>query len=255
MIKKVYFASDFHLGFDATMSSKEREIIIVHWLTEIEDNAEEIYLLGDIFDFWFDYKEVVPKGYALLLGKLKQLRLKGIPIYFFTGNHDMWVFDYFENELDIITYRKPQIKIIKGKKFYLAHGDGLGAIRIRDKMMKKTFANPILQWLFARVHPNTGLSIMKYFSRLSRFSHGEYENNFNHENEFLLTYSEAQLKNHDDIDFFVYGHRHIPIKLTMLNSKTEFINLGDWISHFSYGVFDGNEFGLEYYEKRKETSN
>ncbi len=254
MIKKIYFASDFHLGIDAFMPSKEREILIVEWLTEIEENAEEIYLLGDIFDYWFDYKEAVPKGYTLLLGKLKYLRLKGIPIYFFTGNHDMWMFDYFEKELEIPTYRSSLIKDLKGKKFYLAHGDGLGEIKLRDKLMKKTFANPILQWLFARIHPNTGLSIMRYFSRLSRASHGEYENNFDHDNEFLLHYSEVQLKHNHDIDYFIFGHRHIPIILMMSNSKTKFINLGDWISHFSYGVFDGNNFSLEYYKRPDKCS-
>jgi UDP-2,3-diacylglucosamine hydrolase len=249
MSKNIYFASDFHLGIDASMPSSQREILIVDWLSEIEDSAEEIYLLGDIFDYWFDYKEVVPKGYTLLLGKLKYLRFKGIPIYFFTGNHDMWMFDYFEKELDIPTYRNPLIKNIKGKKFYLAHGDGLGEVKFRDKLMKKTFANPVLQWLFARIHPNTGLSVMRYFSRLSRSSHGDYENNFDHDNEFLLHYSEVQLKHFHDIDYFVFGHRHIPIKLMLSNSKTEFINLGDWISHFTYGVFDGNIFKLEYYQK------
>jgi UDP-2,3-diacylglucosamine hydrolase len=250
MGKKIYFASDFHLGIDAAISSYEREILIVQWLSEIENDAEEIYLLGDIFDYWFDYKEVVPRGYTLLLGKLKYLRIKEVKIFFFTGNHDMWVFDYFEKELDIPTHKAPLLIDLMGKKFFLAHGDGLGPVKFRDKLMKTAFANPILQWLFARIHPNTGISIMRYFSRLSRLSHSEYENTFDHENEFLLAYSKTILKQNTAIDFFVYGHRHIPIMTKIDGSDAQFVNLGDWINHFSYGVFDGNEFSIRFYKKR-----
>jgi len=247
MSKKIYFASDFHLGIDSTLSSKEREIIIVSWLNDIENSAEEIYLLGDIFDFWFDYKEVVPKGYTLLLGKLRYLVLKGIHVFLFTGNHDMWIFDYFEKELEIPTIREPLIKTIYGKNFYLAHGDGLGPVRFRDRIMKKTFANPQLQWLFARIHPNTGLAIMKFFSNASRNSHSEYEKEFNPAKEFLLHYAEEFLKTNQEIDYFIFGHRHIPVRMTLSNGHTEFLNLGDWVTHFSYLVFDGKNISLEYY--------
>lgn len=248
--KKIYFASDFHLGYDGAFSSKEREIKLVSWLNNIEGSAAEIYLLGDVFDYWFEYKEVIPQGFNLLLGKLKELRLKGIPIYFFTGNHDMWVFNYFQDELDIKTYRKPLVKEILGKKFYLAHGDGLGNIPFLDNLMKYTFSNKLLQWLFARIHPNTGIRIMKYFSNLSRNSHSEYDKKFNVEKEFLVNYSIEYLKTDNTIDFFVFGHRHIPIQIDLPNSKTKFINLGDWIYNFSYGVFDGETFKLEFYEPK-----
>ncbi|MGE5355177.1 MAG: UDP-2,3-diacylglucosamine diphosphatase [Deltaproteobacteria bacterium] len=248
MVKKIYFASDFHLGIDAGISSYDREIMLVRWLSDIENDAEEIFLLGDIFDYWFDYREVVPKGFTLLLGKLKYLRLKGIPIYFFTGNHDMWVFDYFEKELDIPTFRKPLIKFLNEKKFYLAHGDGLGNVKFRDKLMKTSFANPLLQWLFARIHPNTGLAIMRFFSKMSRNSHSECDNNFDPDTEYLLNHSKDILNKTSDIDYFVYGHRHIPIKTKIPGHDVEFIYLGDWITHFSYGVFDGKEFRIEYYK-------
>lgn len=248
--KKIYFASDFHLGYDGNISSKEREIKLVKWLNSIEDNAAEIYLLGDIFDYWFEYKEVIPQGFNLLLGKLLELRLKDIPIYFFTGNHDMWVFNYFEDELDIITYRKPIVKDIFGKKFYLGHGDGLGDVPFLDKLMKHTFSNRILQWLFARIHPNTGIKIMKYFSNKSRNSHSEYEKEFKLEKEYLVNYAIEYLKKDSKIDFFVFGHRHIPVKIDLPGSNSKFINLGDWIYNFSYGVFDGETFKLEFYESK-----
>jgi UDP-2,3-diacylglucosamine hydrolase len=250
--KKVFFASDLHLGIDTTISSKDRELLMVSWLSEIEDEACGIYLLGDIFDHWFDYREVVPKGFTLLLGKLKYLRLKGIPIYFFTGNHDMWVFDYFEKELDIPTYKKPIIREIYGKCFYLAHGFGLDNASLSERLMKKMFASPFFQWLYARIHPNTGISIMKYFSRMSRNSHSEYKNDFNPETEKMLAFAEEILDKNTNIDYFVFGHRHIPAKIKMSKDKTEFINIGDWITNFTYGVFDGKEFIIERYDIEKK---
>jgi len=165
--KKIYFASDFHLGSDGKIPGKKREKIVVKWLTSIENDAEALYLMGDIFDYWFEYKEVVPRGFTLLLGKLHNLRLKGIPVFFFTGNHDMWIFDYLEKEMDISIVRKPVIKVLEGKKFFLAHGDGLGKVPLGDRLMKIIFSNRVLQWLFARIHPNTGIRIMKFFSNLT----------------------------------------------------------------------------------------
>lgn len=246
--KKVYFASDFHLGFDGKYSSRDREAMVVSWLDSISVDAEAIYLLGDIFDYWFEYNEVVPKGFALLLGKLRELKNKGISIYFFTGNHDMWVFNYFEEELGIPTIRKPIIKEIFGKKFYLAHGDGMGEISFLDKLMKHGFSNKILQWLFARIHPNSGIKLMKYFSNLSRNSHSEYDSEVNLENETLVLYAKKFLITDATIDYFVFGHRHIVLNIQLDESNSNFINLGDWITHFSYGVYDGEKFSIKYYE-------
>ncbi len=245
---KVYFASDLHLGYNGNLSSDEREKIIVNWLAQVSQDAKEIYLMGDIFDYWFEYAEVVPRGFNLLLGKLRDLRDKGVVIYFFTGNHDMWVFDYFEKELKIPTFRKPVIKEILGKKFYLAHGDGLGEVAFLDRLMKIGFSNKILQWLFARIHPNAGLKIMKYFSNLSRNSHSEYEVKYKEGKEHLVNFAEKYLESDNSIDYFVFGHRHIVLNMLLSDNKTKFVNLGDWISHFSYGVFDGNEFEIAYYE-------
>ncbi len=247
--KKIFFASDFHLGSSGKFSSSEREQKVVQWLNSIEDEASAIYLMGDIFDYWFEYKEVIPKGFTLLLGKLHLLRLKNIPIIVFTGNHDMWLFDYLEKEMDITIEKKPLIKNFNGKKFYLAHGDGLGDVPFLDRLMKKSFSNKFLQWLFARIHPNTGIKIMKFFSNLSRNSHSKYEEQFVPEKEFLLQYAEDYLKKDNSIDYFIFGHRHIPVKYKLSNDRSFMVNLGDWIENFSYGIFDGEHFNLEKYEE------
>lgn len=246
--KKVFFVSDAHLGIDAMISSNKREEKLVRWLEKIEGEADEIYLMGDIFDWWFDYAEVVPKGYVLLLGQLKKMRLNSIPIYFFTGNHDMWIFDYFEKEFGIPTYRKELIKEIYGKKFFLAHGDGLGKITSGDYFMKKTFHHPVLQWIFARIHPNTGMKIMKFFSTRSRDSHSKYDEIFVPAKETLLHFAEEQISNGLSVDYFVFGHRHIPVNMTLSDNKTQFINLGDWITKFTYGVFDREKFEIKIFE-------
>jgi UDP-2,3-diacylglucosamine hydrolase len=246
--KKIFFASDFHLGSDGKFSSKEREKIIVEWLSSIENKAEAIYLMGDIFDYWFEYKEVVPRGFTLLLGKLHDLRLKGVPVIFFTGNHDMWIFDYLEKEMDIQVKRKPVIEIFNNKIFFLAHGDGLGNVPLGDKLMKIAFSNSFLQWLFARIHPNTGIRIMKFFSNVSRNTHSEYSEEFIQEKEFLLQFAEDYIKNDDSIDYFVFGHRHIPVKYPLSNSRSFMVNLGDWIENFTYGEFDGEQFNIRKYD-------
>ena len=245
---KTYFASDFHLGSGSQTSSGEREQRIVSWLDSIENDAKALYLMGDIFDYWFEYGEVVPRGFVLLLGKIKQMTLKGIPVFFFTGNHDMWASGYLEKETGMTLYKKPVVKEIDGKKFFLAHGDGLGGVPLGDKIMKAAFSNKILQWLFARIHPNTGIKIMKFFSNLSRNSHsGEYEK-FSGEEEHLTRFARQYLKKDNTIDYFIFGHRHIPVQYTLSGSKATLVFLGDWIKHFTYGVFDGNQFKLEKYE-------
>ncbi len=155
--KKIFFASDFHLGVPDHNSSIQREKRIVAWLNQIKDEAHSIYLLGDIFDFWFEYKRAIPKGFIRLQGKLAELRDAGIPIYFFTGNHDMWMFDYFPKELDIPVFRSPIVLEHNNQRLLVGHGDGLGPGDNMYKLLKKVFNNSICQWLFARIHPNLGI--------------------------------------------------------------------------------------------------
>lgn len=247
MIKKTYFASDFHLGASAKETSSVRERRIVRWLEMIKKDAAAIYLVGDVFDFWFEYKTVVPKGYIRLLGKLAELRDIGIPIYFFTGNHDMWMFDYFEKELDIPTYRAPIVREINGKTFFIGHGDGLGPGDTGYKFLKKIFNHPFNKWLFARLHPNFGIGLADYWSNRSRDSQPEENYFLGEENEWLIAYANRKLET-INADFFVFGHRHLPIDYTLKNGKSRYINMGDWLNHYSYAVFDGNDMQVQFFE-------
>lgn len=244
--KKIYFASDFHLGVPDQESSLEREKMVVKWLEEIRHDAEEIYLMGDIFDFWFEYKSVVPKGFVRLLGKLAEITDSGIPVYFFTGNHDMWMFGYFPKELNIPVLREPVTKVFNGKKFFLGHGDGLGPGDHGYKFIKKVFANKFCQWLFARFHPNFGMSIAQYWSRKSRIANGSKDEKFHGETgEWLVIYSKEVLQK-EHFDYFLFGHRHLPLDI-QLNEKSRYVNLGEWVNYRSYAVFDGEKLELKYF--------
>lgn len=242
--KKLYFASDFHLGVPDYDSSLTREKRIVRWLDTVSSDAQAIYLLGDIFDFWFEYGHAIPKGFIRLQGKLAELRDKGLPIYFFTGNHDMWMFDYFEKELGIIIYREPQVLEIGNHKLLIGHGDGLGPGDNTYKFLKKFFNSSICQWLFARIHPNLGIGIANYWSKKSRISNTKMEEKFEgEENEFLLTYC-RELEKSSHHDFYVFGHRHLPLDLKV-GENSRYLNLGEWVHFNTYAEYDGQEFILK----------
>jgi len=245
--KKIYFASDFHLGVPNATTSREREQKIVRWLDEIKDDAHSIYLLGDIFDFWFEYKEAIPKGFIRLQGKLAQLRDEGVPIYFFTGNHDMWMFDYFPKELGIPIYREPIELEIGSNRLLIGHGDGLGPGDASYKILKKFFNSSLCQWLFARLHPNLGIGIAKYWSRNSRITNMRREEKFNgEENEYLLTYCrELEKSNHHD--YYIFGHRHLPLNLSV-GEDSKYINLGEWVHFNTYASYDGKSVELKTFE-------
>lgn len=243
MRSKIYFVSDLHLGVPDKMSSLEREKKFVRFLTQAAKDATEIYLLGDIFDMWFEYKRVVPRGYVRLLGKLAELRDQGIPIFMFTGNHDMWMFNYFPEELNIPVFREPVLKRFGNKQFLIGHGDGLGPGDHGYKFIKRVFASPVNKWLFARLHPNFGLGIANYFSRRSRISNGDYDTKFlGEEKEMLIQYAKNKLKE-QHIDYFIFGHRHLPMEIEVGPGST-YINLGEWVSQFQYAVFDGDSTQL-----------
>ena len=246
---KIYFASDFHLGVPDREKSLEREKLIVQWLDDVKKDAAEIYLMGDMFDFWFEYKNAVPKGFTRLLGKIAEICDSGIPVYLFTGNHDMWMFDYLQDELGVTIYRKPVVREFNGKKFFLAHGDGLGPGDRGYKFIKKVFANPFLQWMFARIHPNTGIGIANFWSGQSRGSGGIEKDKWKgDENEYLVQFVKNTLKK-EHYDYFIFGHRHLPLQMQIGNA--EYINLGEWINYSSYAVFDGDKLELKHYEPSK----
>ncbi len=244
--KKIYFASDFHLGVPNYETSLVREKRIVKWLDEIKQDAQEIYLMGDVFDFWFEYKYTVPKGFVRLLGKIAEIVDSGIAVALFTGNHDMWMFDYLSKELGVTIYRKPIIRVYNGKQFYLAHGDGLGPGDDGYKFIKKIFANKACQWMFGRLHPNLGMGIGNFWSQKSRLSNADNDTKFTtEENEWLVMYSKEILQT-KQIDYFIFGHRHLPLDIK-LSENSRYINLGEWVNYSSYGVFDGTTMELKYY--------
>jgi UDP-2,3-diacylglucosamine hydrolase len=245
--KKIYFASDFHLGVPSFEASLLREKKLVRWLNEVRKDAEEIYLLGDLFDFWFEYKHAVPRGYSRLLGKLSEITDSGIPIHVFTGNHDMWIFDYLPKECGVIVHREPIKRTFNGKTFLIGHGDGLGPGDHGYKVIKKIFASSICQWLFARLHPNFGIGLAQSLSRYSRTTTGDKDRVFlGDDKEWLIIYCREILKQ-EHIDFFVFGHRHLEMKIELAPNST-YINLGEWLSHSHYAEFDGDKVDLKIFE-------
>lgn len=245
--KHIYFASDNHLGAPTSKASLPREKKFVAWLDTIKKDAAAIFLMGDLFDFWFEYGTVVPKGFVRTLGKLAELSDSGIPIYFFVGNHDLWMHGYFEKELNIPVYHQPKEFIFNDKRFYLAHGDGLGPYDKGYKRMKKVFTNPVFKFLFKWLHPDIGMRVAQYLSVKNKLISGEHDAKFlGEDNEWLILYSKSKLQE-THRDYFIYGHRHLPLKLE-LEMKSHYINLGDWIDYFTYGVFDGNKFELKTFK-------
>ncbi|NJM25449.1 MAG: UDP-2,3-diacylglucosamine diphosphatase [Bacteroidia bacterium] len=242
--KKIYFASDFHLGVPNKTDSLARERRVVAWLDQVKHDAHTVFLLGDIFDFWFEYKHAIPKGFIRLQGKLAELRDAGIGVAFFTGNHDMWMFDYFPAELGIPIYRKPHELVVNNRKLLIGHGDGLGPGDKTYKLLKRFFNSRVCQWLFARIHPNLGIAIANRWSRQSRIGNTKVEEKFEGaEKEYLWVYcSEVERNTHHD--FYVFGHRHLPLDLEV-GSNSRYINLGEWVHYNTYAEFDGATMSLK----------
>lgn len=244
--KKVYLASDFHLKTGALKRDFEREKIIIRWLEHISGDAQEIVLLGDIFDFWFEYRQVIPKGYVRLQGKLAELRDGGIPISIFTGNHDMWMFGYFKEEMDIDVFHHPQSWQISSLKVYLGHGDGLGPGDRSYKLLKKIFRSRSCQWLFSKLHPTVGMGIANRWSRHSRIQSSKTDEPFLGDKEWLLQYcKEIESQNHHD--YYIFGHRHLPLVLDV-NEQSRYINLGEWMNHFTYAEANSNGIELKKWD-------
>ena len=245
--KKIYFLSDFHLGAPDAKSSLVREKKIIAFLDEIKKDAERIFILGDLFDFWFEYKKVVPKGYVRILGKLAEITDSGIPIDFFVGNHDMWMKDYFQQELNIPVFYEPQTYVLNEKKIMIGHGDGLGPGDHGYKFIKKLFRNKIAQSLFGILPPVIGIGLANYFSRTSRAKTGQSDEIFEgEEKEWLVSYCREILKS-EQYDYFVFGHRHLPLDIK-LNEQSTYINLGDWIKYDSYAVLEEKTLYLKYHK-------
>jgi metallophosphoesterase len=244
--KKLYFASDNHLGAPTAALSRPREEKFVRFLDEIKPDAEAIFLLGDLFDFWFEYKTVVPKGFVRTLGKLAEIRDSGIPIYFFVGNHDLWMDDYFEKELNIPVFRRPLEVECAGKTFLIGHGDGLGPGDKGYKRMKKIFTNPFCRWFFRWLHPDVGVRLAQYLSVKNKLISGKEDVKYlGDDQEWLVQYCKEKLKT-KHYDFFLFGHRHLPLEIT-LEPHSTYINTGDWINYYTYGEFNGDQLSLKTY--------
>ena len=245
--KKVYFASDQHLGAPTQKASFPIEKKFVAWLDEIKKDAEAIFILGDLFDFWFEYKTVVPKGFVRVLGKLAEIRDSGIPIYFFVGNHDLWMDDYFEKELNIPVYHSPQEFAINNKTFLIGHGDGLGPGDKGYKRMKKVFTFPLFKWMFRWLHPDLGVKLGQYMSVKNKLISGDEDAKFlGEENEWLVQYCKRKLSQ-THYDYFIFGHRHLPLDIQLQENST-YINLGDWIQYFTFGEFKNSKLSLKKFE-------
>lgn len=241
---RIYFASDLHLGMPPADDSLRREKLFVEWLEEIRSDARELWLLGDVFDYWFEYKKVVPRGFTRFLGTLASLSDDGVEIHLIPGNHDIWVFDYLTTEIKIQVHRKSLLREWSQHRFYLGHGDGLHQGELGYKMLQGIFKNRVVQWFYARIHPNGSMAFAHWWSKKSRKKHGALGSFLGVENEHQLQFARKELEKHPDIEFFVFGHRHIPYDISIAD-KSRVICLGDWIGNFTYGIFDGQEFRLE----------
>ena len=246
--KKVYFTSDHHFGAPTRALSLPRETSFLKWLNAIEKDAGALFIVGDLFDFWFEYKKVVPKGFVRILGKLAQMRDNGLPIYFFVGNHDLWMEDYFLTELNIPVFHEPKQFKIFNKTVFIGHGDGLGPGDKGYKRMKKVFTNPFSKWLFRWLHPDIGVGLAEYLSVKNKLISGDEDAKFlGEEQEWLILYANKKV-NEAFADYFIFGHRHLPMTLPLKNnSKATYVNLGDWIQYFTFGVLTPQEFGLYHY--------
>lgn len=244
--KKIFFASDQHFGAPTKEASKPREQKFLKWLDEIKDEAEAIFLLGDLFDFWFEYKRAVPKGFVRVLGKLAEFADEGIQIHFFVGNHDLWMSDYFETELGIPVYHKPKEFTFNNKTFLIGHGDGLGPGDKGYKRMKKVFTHPVSKWFYRWLHPDIGIKIASYLSVKNKLISGEEDIKFlGEDNEWLVQYCRRKLTQ-KHYDFFLFGHRHLPMEI-MVSETSKYVNTGDWITHYTYAEFQGDELLLKSY--------
>lgn len=235
--KKIYFVSDLHLGAPDPARSRIREKHFTKWLRSIQSDVAELYLLGDVFDFWFEYKRAIPRGFSRMMGALAELSDAGVPLHIFSGNHDLWYHNYFQEELGAQVYHQPQRRNFFGREYYLAHGDGLGPGDHGYKLMKKVITAPWAKWMFHRLHPNFGIGLAYWVS--TKGGDHNYDNIAGHEatyygkDDYLYIHSEELLTAGEDIDCFIYGHRHVLIQDWMPRGQ-EMIILGDWIQYFSY---------------------
>lgn len=247
-MKNIYFLSDAHLGSRALRHTRQQERRLVRFLDDIKEKAEAVYLLGDMFDFWFEYRMVVPRGFTRFLGKLSELTDSGVEVHYFAGNHDLWTWDYLVEECGVILHREPMTLSLADKTFYIGHGDGLGDPDPRFRFIRSIFHSPLCQWLFRWLHPDLGMRFGLNWAKHSRLAHGEGGDPpyLGEDKEHLVLYAKDYLRSHPDVNYFLFGHRHIELDL-MLSDQCRMVILGDWILQYTYAVFDGEHLYMENY--------
>ena len=245
--KKIFFISDFHLGVPTAEISLERERKIIRWIESVQAEAQAIFFVGDVYDFWFEYKYTIPKGFMRFQGKLAELADRGIKLYFFPGNHDLWMFGYYEKELGATVSRKPIQFTINQKKFYVVHGDGYGPRDKLHKLMLKVFESRFFQAIFHNVPNWFSYGIAQNWSKHSRIANADFDEKFLGEDEWLWAYSK-QLELIAHHDYYIFGHRHLPLDLKV-GDNARYINLGEWFRACTYAVFDGNEVAFKKFEE------
>ncbi len=245
--KNIYFASDIHLGMHPKVKSREREKLFISWLASVQDDMSELWLLGDVFDYWFEYRKVIPKGFTRFLGKLAELSDNGIPIHIFSGNHDVWLFNYLPEEIGVEIHHHPVISDFGAYTFYMAHGDGLSRHDRGYLILKSIFRSKFLQWCYARIHPNGATAFAQWWSKSSRYNKGMIHPYKGDDKEEQVVFARNYLEASPEIDIFLFGHRHLPFDVP-IGEKSRVIGLGDWIGNNTYAIFDGKEINLEKYE-------
>jgi UDP-2,3-diacylglucosamine hydrolase len=243
---KIYFASDFHLGLNTGTPPLDREKKVVRWLKSVAGDAKEIYLLGDIFDFWWEYRLVVPRGYTRFLGTVSEITDSGVPVHFFTGNHDMWVRDYLSAECGMIIHTSPITSIFNGRTFHLAHGEGLGTKEVSYKILLSIFRNKTLRALYSFLHPSIGVGIGHMWSLSSRLGKGLEQQFYGEEKEDLIRYAKTVLSD-EPVEYFIFGHRHLAMKY-IFQQTVEIVFLGDWIKHGSFAEWDGSVLTFKLFD-------
>lgn len=239
--KKIYFISDIHLGFPTASESRQREKLLVNWLDTIKPHTERLFLLGDIFDYWYEYKRVVPRGFVRFLSKIAEFTDSDIPVHLFTGNHDIWVFDYLPDEIGVKVHHQPYIFEHSGKKIYMAHGDGLGKYDKKYRLLKSLFTNKTAQFFYSKLHPNFTIGFAQRWSKHSRASKPP-PTFYGADKEWLILYAK-ELLTKEHFDYFIFGHRHLAINISIA-PDSRFIHTGDWLYHYTYAVFDGTKIEI-----------
>lgn len=247
-MKNVYFIADAHLGSLATEHKRTQERRLVRFLDDIKDKAEAVYMLGDMFDFWYEYRYAVPKGYTRFLGKISELTDMGVEVHFFTGNHDIWAYSYLREECGVILHRRALTTEINGNVFYLAHGDQMGEKTFGFRFIQSIFHSKICQTLFSSLHPRWGIDFGLKWAKHSRLKRedGKEPPYLGEDKETLVQWSKEFIKQSPEINYFIFGHRHIELDL-YLSKTTRLLILGDWISQYTYAVYDGKNIELKDY--------